>query len=195
MSVRSRRSRGTIPSPFPTGSWTGSASSFACLGTAPILASTGGRGEPAPRGQPRSPLEGGRRRVTSLSPLSLSRASDRLPGSPVAAAPCAHLPAGSGRGCPAKAPRRSPRRAMKPGGFASAARAASGPPARAPWRGEGCGGGRVPGRPSGTGTAPDHFCPQRSFTQEHAAAAPAIFRGLKIAAAFRPANQGTRGSY
>lgn len=136
---------------------------------------------------PASPKGGGRKRkVTSCGPRVPSRLRIGCPGPQSLPRPAltGHPP--PARGCRTKAPRRCPRRVRKPGGFASAAGAASGPPARAPWRGAGCGGGRLPGCRS-------HFCRERCFCQERTTAAAAIFRGLKMAAALLPANQGNNG--
>lgn len=69
-------------------------------------------GEPTrpPRGQPALPA-GGRSEEEEgdqASPLSPSWTSGRLPGSPVAAAPCAHLPSGSGPGVSGEGPAAPP---------------------------------------------------------------------------------------
>lgn len=128
-------------------------------------------------------------------------------------------PSHSGLGADARDPRRCrparlPAVRLRPGGvgrrFPAAARVEPGGPAASPPRpglllgrqlglhgadggAWGWGGGRVPGRPAGTGTAPDHFGPESRSCQEGAATAAAIFRGLKMAAVRRPANRETAG--
>lgn len=110
------------------------------------------RGPPAPPGQFRAHLHFGTapmpagtgpaagegdQGVTGRVPAPASAPSRCRPP----ALTCRPAPA---RGCRAKAPRPRRRRTRTLGGFASAAGAAFGPPARAPWRG---GGGAVAGCP------------------------------------------------
>jgi hypothetical protein len=80
----------------------------------------------------------------------------RLPPTPARALTSRPPPA---RVCPPQDPRRHPRWAQKPGGFASAAEAASEPPALAPYRGGGAGAvAECPGDRQSRARCPPAFC-------------------------------------
>lgn len=155
---------------------------------------------------------------TPPRPPDTSGSSFAYRNRPLPAVPPRPPPPGSGPGVswpapPAAAPPRSPAVRPRPGGVglrprgpagAALGRSAAPPPRLGRLRGRrrglhgADGAARWPGArgPAATGAAPDGFGRQRGVCQDRGASATAsaaIFRGLKMAAAPRPANQRAAG--